>query len=60
VSYTWDFGDGTSGSGQAVIHTYTQAGSYTVTLTASNSQGEAQVTSAIIVKYGLLMPHLAR
>jgi PKD repeat protein len=60
VSYTWDFGDGTSGSGQAVIHTYTQAGSYTVTLTASNSQGEEQVTSAIIVKYGLLMPHLAR
>ena len=32
VSYTWDFGDGNSGSGMTTTHQYSRAGTYTVTL----------------------------
>lgn len=35
---TWDFGDGTTGSGLSTTHTYTQPGVYTVTVTASDDQ----------------------
>ncbi|MFK7834049.1 MAG: choice-of-anchor L domain-containing protein, partial [Winogradskyella sp.] len=39
--YNWDFGDGNSASGADVTNTYTNSGTYTVTLTASdiNPQG---------------------
>jgi PKD repeat protein len=33
--FTWDFGDGTTGSGATVTHTYTTAGAYSVSLTTS-------------------------
>jgi PKD repeat protein/uncharacterized protein YgiM (DUF1202 family) len=39
VSYTWDFGDGTTGSGVDVAHSYGAAGSYTVTLTVTDDGG---------------------
>jgi chitodextrinase len=34
--YTWDFGDGSTGSGATVSHTYGAIGTYTVTLTVGN------------------------
>ncbi len=37
VSYKWDFGDGTTGSGIIVNHTYTAVGSYIVTLTIKDN-----------------------
>ena len=39
VSYSWSFGDGTSGSGPTVSHTYTAAGSYTATLLITDNSG---------------------
>ncbi|PKP23127.1 MAG: hypothetical protein CVU05_00970 [Bacteroidetes bacterium HGW-Bacteroidetes-21] len=40
TSWTWDFGDGTAGStSQNPVHTYTQVGEYTVSLTVVNSAG---------------------
>lgn len=33
TAYTWDFGDGTSGSGAQVSHTFTQKGTFVVKLT---------------------------
>jgi len=36
VSYAWDFGDGNSGSGATVSHTYQLAGTYTATLTVTD------------------------
>jgi len=36
LTYAWDFGDGATGSGETVSHTYTAAGEYTVVLTASD------------------------
>jgi PKD repeat protein len=39
VSYHWDFGDGTEANGQKVTHTYTYAGSYSVSLTVKGIDG---------------------
>jgi PKD repeat protein len=39
LQWLWNFGDGTSGSGQTVQKTYTAAGTYTVTLQVQTSQG---------------------
>src|SRR5207244_7733371 len=35
-SFNWNFGDGTTGSGQSVTHTFNSSNSYTVTLTIAN------------------------
>ena len=40
TSWEWDFGDGTTGSGQTVTHRYAQAGSYQVILTVTNDCGQ--------------------
>jgi predicted extracellular nuclease len=39
VSYTWDFGDGQQGEGQAPVHEYLQSGSYQVSLTVTDNGG---------------------
>ena len=39
-SYQWNFGDGQTGSGQNVTHTYANAGNYSVTLTVSCGNGQ--------------------
>lgn len=36
LTYAWDFGDGTSGSGATPSHSYVNAGNYTVTLVVSD------------------------
>ena len=46
TGWTWDFGDGTSSSEQHPTHTYSDPGTYTVTLNVVNDHGyddEAQV-----------------
>ncbi|MFN6074822.1 MAG: PKD domain-containing protein [Fluviicola sp.] len=45
TSYSWDFGDGFSSTGQTTSHVYTAVGTYTVTLVvqASNGQADAEV-----------------
>ncbi|MGC0271840.1 PKD domain-containing protein [Pseudactinotalea sp. Z1739] len=45
VAYDWDFGDGSSGEGLIANHTYTEAGEYTVTLTVTDDDGEADSAS---------------
>lgn len=39
ASYRWDFGDGTTSNELNPVHTYTSAGTYTVTLTGMTSSG---------------------
>lgn len=39
VSWQWDFGDGSSGSGEKTTHTYTEEGTYTVLLTVTDNDG---------------------
>lgn len=49
-SYQWNFGDGQTGTGQDVSHTYVNAGDYTVTLTVSaGGDCTAQKTQTVSV-----------
>jgi len=51
VSYTWDFGDNTTGSGVTVTHAYSSEGSYKVTLTVKDDRGASNsATKTISVK----------
>jgi PKD repeat protein len=49
-SFNWVFGDGSSGTGSNVTHTYASAGSFTVILTTTdNSVSRLTATSAITI-----------
>ncbi|HEV7609680.1 MAG TPA: DNA/RNA non-specific endonuclease [Steroidobacteraceae bacterium] len=39
VGYAWDFGDGSTGSGLSVTHTFTQDGAFIVRLTVTDNDG---------------------
>lgn len=41
VSYEWDFGDETTGTGKTTTHTYTEPGVYNVTLTVKDAEGNS-------------------
>jgi parallel beta-helix repeat protein len=49
VSYDWDFGDGSNGSGYLLSHTYITIGSYLVVLTVTDNEGKQDTTSKIIL-----------
>jgi len=49
TTWSWDFGDGTNSAEQNPVHTYSTAGSYPVSLTVSNANGENSKTSEITV-----------
>ena len=49
VSYTWSYGDGSTGSGVSVIHSYAFEGTYTATLTVKDDQGFSDTMSMLIV-----------
>lgn len=48
VGYNWDFGDGTTATGQTVSHSYDRAGEYTVSLTVSDDDG-ASATDRVTI-----------
>jgi len=49
VNYAWDFGDGTTGTGNPMTHTYGAVGNYTATVTATNSVSAVIATTTITV-----------
>jgi len=44
LTYSWDYGDGSTGSGDEVSHTYATEGSYTVTLEVTDNGGKIAST----------------
>lgn len=49
VSYAWNFGDGATGQGQNISHTFASQGTYTVTLTVTGADGTTASSSVTIV-----------
>ncbi len=43
ITFQWTFGDGTTGTGASALHVYASPGTYTLTLTATNSAGHSSV-----------------
>jgi hypothetical protein len=61
VTYTWALGDGATGSGAVVIHTYSDGGICTAIVTASNPVSELTATTTITVtdtppKFSIYLP----
>ena len=48
-SYSWAYGDGTTGMGSPVKHKYPNPGTYTVTLTAKNSSKESTTSQTVTI-----------
>lgn len=49
-TYSWDFGNGTQGTGVNPTATYTANGTYTVTLIATNDCGSDTATSTVVIQ----------
>ena len=49
TSFSWDFKDGSTGTGSTITHIFTQAKSYAVMLTGTNSGGSASKTKDVTV-----------
>ena len=52
ISFSWVFGDGTTGSGALISHIYTTPGSYQASLTVTDSTGLSDQASVPIVVSG--------
>src|SRR2546427_141309 len=48
ISYSWTFGDGSTGSGHTVSHSYASAGTFTVRLNVTDNSGSTAPASAVI------------
>jgi serine protease len=60
VGYRWDFGDGSEAFGQTAVHTYAAVGTYTVTLTVTDSEGNVgTATEQVTVDVVSQPPQLA-
>jgi PKD repeat protein len=48
-SWRWEFGDGETSTAQNPTHTYSEAGTYLVTLTVRNPVGESSISKQVVI-----------
>ena len=48
LTYHWDFGDGSTGTGATTSHTYDELGTYTVKLTVTDSEGASDTDTTTV------------
>jgi PKD repeat protein len=48
TSYAWDFGDGTTGTGESASNTFAAEGSYQVTLTVTDGNGQTDAVTETV------------
>lgn len=53
LSFAWDFGDDSTGTGNKPTHTYTKAGKYRATLTVNASRGSSSKATAAVTINGI-------
>lgn len=58
-SYSWNFGDAGTSTDTEPIYSYNELGSFTVTLTVTNSCGSAETTQTVDITVGVNDPNLA-
>jgi len=51
LTYSWDFGDGTAGTGEMVYHRFLKDGSYDVVLTVSDGTAQASDRRTLEISY---------
>src|SRR5262249_34825597 len=56
VSFAWTFGDGTSGSGRTITHTFSSSGAFSVTLTEANDRGLSGSTTQSVTVGSAALP----
>jgi len=56
TTYTWQFGDGTSGSGITTSHLYTVAGSYIASLVVTDNKGATDTSSQTVTVNTVKLP----
>jgi len=49
ISYNWDFGDGDTGAGEVVTHTYATSGNFTARLTVTDNDGRTGSATEVIL-----------
>lgn len=62
ITYSWDFGDGTKGTGVNAQHTYTIAGTYTISLVVNDGKDDspAAFTTVTVSTPGNAAPQIQR
>lgn len=56
AAYQWDFGDGTTTTGQVVTHSYDSVGTFTVVLTVTDDKGTTGATQQEVVIAEVMVP----
>jgi PKD repeat protein len=50
LTYTWDFGDGSAGSGQSTTHVYASSGTFTARVTVNDGQASGSSQTTVTIK----------
>ncbi len=56
LTYTWDFGDGSTGTGANPVHTYAGAGPFLATLTVSDGKNSGSASASVLVGAAAKVP----